>query len=113
MDNLTAGRYYQNRPNKERSKHGKSTGIYTARIPTAYMGNESKRIVRKHARIRRPVRQRNRYSTKDLTMYTAVQKRKVIQELQAILAQPNARIAAQRRLYQLRASMLATKRKAK
>ena len=46
-------------------------------------------------------------------MYTAVQKRKVIQELQAILAQPNARIAAQRRLYQLRASMLATKRKAK
>lgn len=68
MDNLTAGRYYQNRPKKER---------------------------------------------KDLTMYTTVQKRKVIQEIQAILAQPNARTAAQHRLYQLRASLLATKRKAK
>ena len=48
-----------------------------------------------------------------MTMYTTVQKRKVIQEIQAILAEPNARIAAQHRLYQLRASLLATKRKAK
>lgn len=48
-----------------------------------------------------------------MTMYTAVQKRKVIQELQAILAKPNARIAAQRRLYQLRATMLKKQRKAK
>ena len=113
MDNLTAGRYYQNRPNKERSKHGKSTGIYTARIPIDTVGLENERIVRILARIRRPVRQRNRHSTKDMTMYTAVQKRKVIQELQNILAEPNARTAAQRRLYQLRASLLATKRKAK
>lgn len=48
-----------------------------------------------------------------MTMYTTVQKRKVIQELQAILAEPNARTAAQHRLYQLRASLLAIKRKAK
>lgn len=48
-----------------------------------------------------------------MTMYTDVQKRKVIQELQAILAEPNARTAAQRRLYQLRATMLKKQRKAK
>lgn len=114
MDSLTAGRYYQNRPKKERKKHeNKNTRIHPTRIPASDVGNESERIIRKHARIRRPVRQQNRHSAKDLTMYTTVQKRKVIQELQAILAEPNARTAAQHRLYQLRASLLATKRKAK
>ena len=43
-------------------------------------------------------------------MYTTVQKRKVIQELQAILAQPNARTAAQHRLYQLKATLLKKQR---
>lgn len=48
-----------------------------------------------------------------MTMYTTVQKRKVIQELQAILAEPNARTAAQHRLYQLKASLLKKQRKTK
>lgn len=77
------------------------------------MGNESKRIIRQPARIRSPISKRHRHSTKDLTMYTDVQKRKVIQELQAILAEPNARAAAQHRLYQLRATMLKKQRKVK
>ena len=110
MDNLTAGRYYQNRPGKKGGKHGKSTRIHPTTIPIDTVGQKSERIVRIYARIRGLVRKRNRHSTKDLTMYTTVQKRKVIQELQAILAEPNARTAAQHRLYQLKATLLKKQR---
>ena len=77
------------------------------------MGIKNTWIVCIHARIRSIIGKRNRHSKKDLTMYTDVQKRKVIQEIQAILAQPNARTAAQHRLYQLKATLLKKQRKTK